>query len=331
MAFLDNSGDIILDAVLTDTGRRRMAAGNFRITKFALGDDEISYALYNKEHPSGSAYYDLEILQTPIFEAFTGRNTAAINYGLTSYARNDLLYLPSIRLNEKDFNTRIAQIDGTRKVIYVTDDRRRTSAGKTTSEALAASLGGTRQNIIVSADSQTNFAFFEVGILNSDLSPTANNQTAFLSRPGLIDNNFIVSFDNSSFSNSGQTPLSVNLSQQGQVLRDRTLANHSETVIPARPNRMYADFSNNSTTDTSTQYSVINGPRSVFGAIAPQAREDLATSVFRRWGTLNSVMISGDSTSQQYDYIDTTVYVRGLTSNTVLQLPFRIVRVSENT
>ena len=63
MAFLDNSGDIILDAVLTDEGRRRLAEGDgtFRITKFALGDDEIDYGLYNKNHPSGSAYYDLEI------------------------------------------------------------------------------------------------------------------------------------------------------------------------------------------------------------------------------------------------------------------------------
>ena len=41
MAFLDNSGDIILDAVLTDLGRKRLAEGNFRITQFALGDDEI--------------------------------------------------------------------------------------------------------------------------------------------------------------------------------------------------------------------------------------------------------------------------------------------------
>ena len=63
MAFLDNSGDIILDAVLTETGRRKMAAGTFKITKFALGDDEINYALYDLNHPSGSAYADLEILQ----------------------------------------------------------------------------------------------------------------------------------------------------------------------------------------------------------------------------------------------------------------------------
>ena len=54
MAFLDNSGDIILDAVLTDEGRRRLAAGDgsFRISKFAFGDDEIDYTLYNKNHAS---------------------------------------------------------------------------------------------------------------------------------------------------------------------------------------------------------------------------------------------------------------------------------------
>ena len=46
MAFLDNSGDIILDAVLTEIGRKRMANGNFRIVKFGLGDDEINYEKY---------------------------------------------------------------------------------------------------------------------------------------------------------------------------------------------------------------------------------------------------------------------------------------------
>ena len=56
MGFLDNSGDIILDAVLTDLGRKRLAEGSFSISRFALGDEEINYALYNKNHPRGSAY-----------------------------------------------------------------------------------------------------------------------------------------------------------------------------------------------------------------------------------------------------------------------------------
>jgi len=100
MAFLDNSGDIILDAVLTDTGRLRLARGDgsFRITQFAFGDDEINYGLYNKNNPSGSAYYDLEILQTPVLEAFTN-NTSVLKYQLISNNRTDLLFLPVAKLN----------------------------------------------------------------------------------------------------------------------------------------------------------------------------------------------------------------------------------------
>jgi hypothetical protein len=101
MAFLDNSGDIILDAVLTDTGRMRLAKGDgsFRITKFALGDDEMDYSLYEKNNPNGSAFYDLQILQTPVFEAFTN-NIASLNSRLISYSQNNILYLPVLKVND---------------------------------------------------------------------------------------------------------------------------------------------------------------------------------------------------------------------------------------
>ena len=99
MGFLDNSGDIILDAVLTDAGRQRLARadGTFKIVQFALGDDEINYALYDKNNASGSAFYDLTILQTPVFEAFTN-NIASLNSKLLTIPRNDLLYLPVMKL-----------------------------------------------------------------------------------------------------------------------------------------------------------------------------------------------------------------------------------------
>lgn len=100
MAFLDNSGDIILDAVLTDTGRRRLAEGKFSISQFALGDDEINYASYDKNNPSGSAYYDLQILQTPVFEAFTN-NASSMKSKILTITNPNLLYLPVIKLNAK--------------------------------------------------------------------------------------------------------------------------------------------------------------------------------------------------------------------------------------
>jgi hypothetical protein len=100
MAFLDNSGDIILDAVLTDAGRQRMARGEFKIVKFAFSDEEIDYSLFNGNHPSGSAFADLSIMQTPILEAFTN-NTSLMKTKLISINRNNILYLPLFRRNNK--------------------------------------------------------------------------------------------------------------------------------------------------------------------------------------------------------------------------------------
>ena len=99
MAFLDNSGDIILDVVLTDEGRKRLAQGDgsFKIDKFALGDDEINYSLYNTTASSGQE--DLQILQTPVLEAFTN-NMSSMKSTLLSYPRNDLFHLPILKLNE---------------------------------------------------------------------------------------------------------------------------------------------------------------------------------------------------------------------------------------
>ena len=98
MAFLDNSGDIVLDAVLTDAGRQRMARGEFKIVKFAFADEEVNYQLYDPNHPSGSAFSDLQIMQTPILEAFTN-NTSLMKTKLISLSRNNILYMPIFRLN----------------------------------------------------------------------------------------------------------------------------------------------------------------------------------------------------------------------------------------
>jgi hypothetical protein len=57
---------------LTKKGREALARndGSFRITQFALSDDEIDYTLYNPNHPSGSAFYGEAIEGMPLLEAF---------------------------------------------------------------------------------------------------------------------------------------------------------------------------------------------------------------------------------------------------------------------
>ena len=52
MAYLDNT-TITVDAVLTKKGRERLGQGRtaFKISKFAVSDDEVDYSLYNTAHP----------------------------------------------------------------------------------------------------------------------------------------------------------------------------------------------------------------------------------------------------------------------------------------
>jgi hypothetical protein len=70
MGYLNNSS-ITIDAILTKKGRELLARGRdeFKITQFALADDEIDYDLYNPEHPNGSAFYGAAIENMPILEA----------------------------------------------------------------------------------------------------------------------------------------------------------------------------------------------------------------------------------------------------------------------
>jgi hypothetical protein len=71
-----NNTTVTVDAILTDVGRQLLAKndGSFKITQFALSDDEIDYTLYNPNHPSGSAFYGEAIEAMPLLEAFPNSN-----------------------------------------------------------------------------------------------------------------------------------------------------------------------------------------------------------------------------------------------------------------
>jgi len=84
MGFLDNTS-ITVDAILTKKGRELLARGQneFRISKFALADDEIDYNLYDTTHPNGSNYYGAVIENMPLLEAFVDENQL-LRYKLTT-------------------------------------------------------------------------------------------------------------------------------------------------------------------------------------------------------------------------------------------------------
>jgi len=106
MAYLDNS-EITVDAILTKKGREKLASGEgLNITKFALGDDEIDYTLYEPAHPKGSAYYDAAIRAIPVTEA-SPDETQVLKYKLVTLPKGTTKIpkvefgVPSISVNQR--------------------------------------------------------------------------------------------------------------------------------------------------------------------------------------------------------------------------------------
>jgi hypothetical protein len=343
MAFLDNSGDIILDAVLTDLGRKRMSEGNFRITQFALGDDEVVYSLYNKNHPSGSAYYDLEILQTPVFEAFT-RTNANINYGLASYNGNqNLLYLPSMKLNTKNLpGVGNAQLRPTSNgVVYLAVD------GTADSVLKQPGALGTATNFLLDQDTKRGL-LIETGLDTQGSDALVGNvgtRKDYIVNNSLEDTQFTVKADSRIFSsiifpNIGTAGVALDFTiNAGSSINVSFSLNSSSTLnignqeidyygmatLPTKENKVYKPSGTTSVSDT--DLSVINGPRAQVTAVGFELEQVLSggsrDALYSQLGKIDQDLFSDGNT---YDYIDTLVYFIGDVTGVTLQVPIRVIR-----
>jgi len=154
MSFLRNDGDIIIDAVLTDIGRSNLAAGLPLATQWAAGDTEIDYSLYNSANASGSAYYDVDIFNVPVFEPSTFSQTA-MGSKLFSYADNTLQYLPVLKLNQSTkVSSNLTTVDtaaGTNAINLLTTDNIINLLG-TTVVASNTTFIDARQNVFISTN-----------------------------------------------------------------------------------------------------------------------------------------------------------------------------------
>jgi len=105
MGFLDNT-TITVDAILTKKGRRRLSQGAFKITKFALSDEEIDYNLYDITHPNGTDSYGTVIENMNLMEAIPNRTS------FMSYLVNKSVGGATLKIDSKtykvDFGTPIA-------------------------------------------------------------------------------------------------------------------------------------------------------------------------------------------------------------------------------
>lgn len=334
MAFLDNSGDIILDAVLTELGRKRMADGDFNISQFAFGDDEIDYSLYNANHPSGSAYYDLEILQSPVMEAAT-RQASSIKYGLLSITDTTLVYMPSLKVNEKIPNKSLKKLGG----VY------HLAANMETLDNLRSNNSSNKDSFLMPYTPSPDFVLVvESGIDTTERQATLENRKAAIIDTGLQDRIFDVRFDNrfisapvgligGTFANTDQNTSDIVLDNFASVSPRSALdfiQNYSQASINGIPNLV----AKRTGTTTGNNYSEFTGPRGFVTAMSlnPSLEVNLEGSTTPSYYTLygrTSVAAStlGLAGSNTYDTIDTTVYVRGNGSGTQLQIPLRIIRL----
>jgi len=306
MAFLDNSGDIILDAVLTDTGRLRLAKGDgsFNITKFALGDDEINYALYDKNHPSGSAYFDIEILQSPVLEAFTN-NTSVLKSKLMSISRTNLLYLPEIRNNDTDG----IAANATTKLVSIAVD-------ETTVDNLKASDGNLLAGIINGAELDKNKSdnrrlLMDQGIVSNAIG--AIGKVAL--DADLVETQYIIEIDNrlgflADPSGGRATP---------SFIDDDNIASY---YLSLTTNSSY--FSNATLTDSA----VLDGPAGyrLTLLVGPSTNLNSSTYLFTQLGSTSQIDPGdGDGNVDLY-HIDTTIRITGATTGFRVDIPIRFLK-----
>jgi hypothetical protein len=297
MAFLDNSGDIILDAVLTDTGRMRLAKGDgsFKIVKFALGDDEINYTRFDLNHPSGSAYADLELLQTPVLESFTN-NTSVMNSRLVTIPRNNLLYLPVLKLNENQAGT-ARNTEANQFVVAVND------ATVTTFSSVDGVLDGT------GAGNIDDSIRVDQGLDTTAISPTRALD------PLLVETQFILEIDN-------RLGSIVSRPENGSVAAPLSFIDDDQIATYVLSLDADPDFVESNTNTTTGVNQSIAGPRGTVLRFGIQASLELNASTF----LFDQLGSEGTLSSNNIDFIDTTVRVTGGTTGYRVDVPIRFIR-----
>jgi hypothetical protein len=320
MAFLDNSGDIILDAVLTDTGRYRLAKGDgsFKIVKFALGDDEINYGSYNKNHASGSAYYDLEILQTPILEAFTN-NTSTMKSKLISVPRTNLLYLPMLKLanqDQGDFGKHSSN------VFVVAVDSSTVGNNGEAGLLFSSNAGdaGSVQGILNGFNPNGNSGGkirVDQGLDTTEIPPN------YTIDADLNETQYIVEMDNRFGSIVTINGTSTNVS----FIDDDNIASYyysraTDAKDSTGGNGLVGELG------TTVTDSAIRGPRGTFLEFKIRSSTELTTStyMFEQLGD-SGLTVAGKATlSANCRYIDTTIKVTGATTGYRIDIPVRFVK-----
>ena len=302
MGFLDNSGDIILDAVLTDEGRKALAKGDgsFKIVKFALADDEVDYSLYDKDHVSGSAYYDLQILQTPVLEAMTNAG-AGLKHHLVSRTRKDKLYLPVARLNTKADSNAMADTVNLFQVAVTKTSRDKFSTVKGIMDGHNPLDGSTVVKI-------------SQGLDTTEVDPTVSLDQEDM------ETQWMIYMDNR---------LGSIVDKQGKAVAKSFVDSDNVATYALTKNANPSLVKFNSNTEQATATEIIAGPRGTDLEFLVRSSVELERSnnLFNQIGDTGT-QNDKDGTSTAIRFIDSTIKVVGVTTGATIDVPIRFIKTS---
>ena len=338
MAFLDNSGDIILDAVLTDIGRKRLAAGNFVITKFALGDEEVNYGLWDSSDSRGSAFYDLQIMQTPLMEALTS-DQAMMKSRLMTLTDNSILYLPILRLNNKTASSR--PVGSSFPGFYLMADSRTydVDGHSTAIDPFPGALLGVPNRMPVGGTTHIS--------IDQGIEPGTTGMTVADAMDGnLVERDYIVKVDrrlielHGYFSQNGEHN-AVRLNHQsvdddGIATYYLVKSNNGPITMPGEEifgrerglinSGQAVNLDDISTVET---HEMFQGPLGSVLRLVPKCSSVVSRSesMFDEFGQSTSTKLPFRGAEiRQYKYIDTTISIAGARTGFSIDVPIRIIK-----
>lgn len=366
MAFTTSSDSIIIRATLTKKGKKLLSRGKFKIAKFALGDDEVDYRLYNANTADVISDYRPALENTKIIEALKDTDSN-IQFGLNSFDAG-VLYLDEQQLRLLNGRQPHAFIEflpvlvKNTKTTYaptIRNDKYYLSVNDETTKILNDNINNfyfletnDYEKIKIVVESGITLPLDASGKLLDNVSrilPTMLEREKHILEKFLLDEDLIVNVDNrliksivgiqqtSQFENyaSGEKIInfSTELVESPAISYESGFDYYAAFLLKCVPNLMmlHEDFGDLRNLEQ-LKYSNLNGPRgsvTAFNVVADNELKINSTGVrdsrFTQFGTLNTAVFD-EIPTMKFDYIDTTIYIIGTTSNARLQIPLRIIR-----
>ena len=355
MAYLKTSDSIVIQATLTDKGKKLLSRGNFKIAKFALGDDEIDYSLY-RAADRDEEDYEPALLNSEIFEAYKPAQSN-IQYGLDSFdaailhltvAETETIFESSDKLHAN--------------ILYL--PILKTNSKLTISPTLSSSVYylSVNDETTQKLDSINDFKFLTTNRLENvkfvvesgmdmppgiTVAPNRTNRREYILEKYLLDVDYFLYADSrlitkvcgiqqsSEFKNFPSAHVNINFvtdRESPPVSYASEFDNYATYITKGIPNHTYSFPEMAGWWRYLTNSSSFDGPRGSIVAFNPLVNEELkgtstSTRDFRYsdFGTTEQIVFSELPTSK-FDYIDTTIYIIGATTNARLQIPVRLIR-----